>query len=85
MTYVKKEPNEYGTGTSYHVCDTCGEEFTICPAKEPEDRGWDHCLSDKCPSYDPSRDVELLFMSNTEIAREKTVIDIKFLRRKKHG
>lgn len=55
--------NEYGTQISRHVCDTCGEPFTVCPAIPPdevEERGWESCLSKACDSYDPLRDVDLI-------------------------
>ena len=81
--YVRREENEHGTGTSHHICDTCGRGFDLTPAVEPDAVGWDNCLCDDCPSYDPSRDCEPLFMSNAEIAREKDVVDIKYLRQRK--
>jgi hypothetical protein len=52
--------NEYGTRVSAHVCDQCGREFTVCPAKEVGAVGWDGCLSPECPSYDVERDVDLM-------------------------
>lgn len=85
MMYVRREPNEHGTGVSHHICETCGVEFTLCPAVGPEEAGWENCMADDCPSYDPGRDVEILFMSNAEIAREKRVVDIKFLRQRREG
>ena len=83
MTYVGTKPNKYGTSTSHHICETCGIDFTVCPAKEPWDEGWGNCMGDECPSYDPSRDADVLFMSDAEIAKEKGVVDIKFLRQRK--
>ena len=83
MTYIGTTPNEYGTDTSHHVCETCGGEFTVCPAKEPWDAGWENCMSDECPSYDPSRDADVLFMSAAVIAKGKRVVDIKFLRQRR--
>ena len=83
--YIRTESNEHGTGTSHHVCDTCGEKFTLTPAVAQDAEGWESCMSDTCASYDPSRDCEVLFMSNREIAREKTVVDIKFLRQRRQS
>ena len=82
--YIRTEPNEYGTGTSHHVCDTCKGEFTLTPAVGPETPGWGNCMAEGCPSYDPSRDCEPLYMSNSEIAREKKVVDIKYLQERKN-
>jgi hypothetical protein len=53
--------NEHGTRISVHQCETCGEEFTVCPAAFPEDKGWDNCLGPQCPSYDRTRDFDLAF------------------------
>jgi hypothetical protein len=52
--------NEYGTQVSKHRCDTCGAEFTVCPAVFPESKNWDNCLAPTCSSYDPDRDVDKL-------------------------
>ena len=53
--------NEYGTPVSFHICDTCGSEFNVCPAKTPEAKGWGSCMSTVYPSYDPRRDADKLF------------------------
>ena len=81
--YLDREDNEHGTGTSRHVCDTCGTKFTLTPEVAPDAVGWENCMGEDCPSYDASRDCEVLFMSDDEIAREKKVVDIKFLRQRK--
>ena len=52
--------NEFGTPVSTHVCDTCGEEFTVCPPGKANE-GWKNCMGVNCPSYDKSRDMDLLF------------------------
>ena len=52
--------NEFGTLVSAHVCDTCGGEFTVCPPAKTKE-GWENCLAVNCPSYDKSRDMDLLF------------------------
>ena len=51
--------NEFGTPVSTHVCDTCGEPFTLCPAQGEDKPGWENCLAETCPSYDLSRDIDL--------------------------
>jgi hypothetical protein len=53
--------NEFGTRISMHICDACGNFFTICPAKNQEDEGWNNCLAPNCKSYDPNRDVDNMF------------------------
>lgn len=61
------ENNQYGTLVSRHRCDTCSKEFTVCPAV-PDDHNdqWGSCMSEDCPSYDPSRDVDRLFKEEPE-------------------
>ena len=65
--------NEYGTDISVHTCDTCGREFTVCPAvpdDEEDLKAWANCLADDCPSYNPNRDVDaLLFFGCVEIKK----------------
>jgi len=60
--FIKYDKNDYGTPVSRHRCDTCGAEFTVCPASEPERfEAWNHCLSPNCDSYDPDRDADKFF------------------------
>ena len=83
--WVKVESNEYGTDTSHHVCDTCATPFTITPAAGKDEKGYESCCCDECDSYDPHRDAEILFMTNAEIAREKKVVSIFQLRKRRDG
>ena len=84
MTYIKNIENEYGTGTSLFECDTCGQPYTLTPAIKPENRGdWQNCMDMSCPSYDPHRDAEILYMTDAEIAKEKKVISISMLRKRR--
>ena len=53
--------NEYGTKVSNHVCVMCGGLFTVCPSIRSDQPNWDGCLAEDCGSYDPSRDVDLMF------------------------
>ena len=53
--------NEYGTPVSKHICDTCGNEFTVCPKIDDSNKNWDNCLGEECDSYDSSRDADKLF------------------------
>ncbi len=75
--------NKDGIRTSLHECDTCGVEFSLCPAIAPDEPGWDNCLDDDCESYDPHRDMDILFMTAAEIAREKRIISIKKLQERR--
>lgn len=54
---VREHVNEYGMPISVHVCEDCGEEFTVCP---PGGEDWGGCLADTCISYDPKRDGDIL-------------------------
>ena len=74
--------NEYGVLVSHHVCDTCGQEYSICPAPSNYEY-WNNCLTEGCDSYDPHRDADILFMTNEEISKEKKVISISKLRERK--
>ncbi len=58
---IREGRNESNTPISIHICDTCGEEFTVCPLVEND--GWENCLGPECSSYDKSRDVDRLFGS----------------------
>jgi hypothetical protein len=62
--WQRLDVNEYGTPVSIHACWSCGQEFTVCPAREPSAEGWDDCLAPECPSYDQGRDADLLFDSD---------------------
>jgi hypothetical protein len=54
--------NEYGTEVSLHRCDSCGDDFSVCPGVPPDKTNeWDTCLSIACESYEPMRDAELYF------------------------
>ena len=76
--------NEYCTPVSTHVCDTCGEEYTVCPAIPDDKEGWESCLAWGCVSYEPDRDVDVLFMSDAEIA-EREIVSMDMLRKRKQG
>lgn len=52
--------NEHGVIVSDHVCNACGEPFTVTPAKGDQEWGG-CCLSVDCPSYDPARDADRFF------------------------
>lgn len=69
--WIAYDTNEYGTKISRHVCDTCGEPFTLCPAQEPTAPGWENCMMPWCDSYDPERDVDRLFADNPDLTLER--------------
>lgn len=75
--------NEYGTPVEEHTCSECGDPFTVCPAavRMP---AWGGCLAPECPSYDPARDAEVLFMTDAEVAA-LPVVDAGMLRARKFG
>ena len=82
MVWIKQTANEYRTGTSHHICDTCKTEFTVIPAVDKSSHAFDNCLDDDCASYDPDRDCEILFMSDEEIRDEKKIVSIEMLRKR---
>jgi len=84
--YRHYSTNKHGVCVSHHICDTCKQEFSICPMP-PNLSDWDHCYADNCESYDPERDADILFMTDDEIAREKKIVSIKQLRARnpRHG
>jgi hypothetical protein len=77
--------NSYGVKISSHKCDSCGEVFTVCPPVQIGQDGWNGCMSEGCDSYDPSRDADLLFMSDTEIITDKKVVSLEMLQSRKRG
>ncbi len=74
---------EGGLRVSAHVCETCGEEFTLCPPVEKGVAGWEGCGSEGCASYDPSRDMDIVFMTDAEIARDKPLVSMKMLKKRR--
>lgn len=62
--YLRESTNDYGTPVSVFRCDSCGVEYTVCPALREDERAQedaDGCLSEECETYDPARDVDRLF------------------------
>ncbi len=57
---TRESKNEFGTTISTHICDTCGERFTVCPSATGKE-GWENCLAEECASYDIKRDADRLF------------------------
>lgn len=57
--------NKYGTEVSLHICDTCGDKFTVCPPSK-DSLSWVNCLSESCKSYDRSRDADKFFNNDSD-------------------
>lgn len=72
--------NEYGTPVSVHICDTCGTQFTVCPAILNEKIGWENCLGIGCKSYDKNRDADRLFDNGAcNVCRSPAIIPTELL------
>jgi flavoprotein len=52
--------NEQGTLVLVRRCKGCGSQFTVCPKPDVVE-GWENCMAESCPSYDPGRDGDRLF------------------------
>lgn len=76
--------NEHGTPVSSHICPDCGDEFTVCPAVSDDREDWGGCLARECKSYDPKRDIDVLFASDAELA-EMPIISMDMLRKRQQG
>lgn len=83
MTHKGFTTNEYGIRVSLHICDTCKVEFTLTPGVDADATGFDDCTCDECPSYDPDRDMDIVFMTDAEIARDKPIVSMKMLRKRR--
>ena len=82
---IKETTNEHGVPVSHHICDTCGNNYTITRAVEDGTPLSKNCMDDGCASYDPDNDAEIMFMTDEEIAREKPLVSMKMLRKRKEG
>ncbi len=84
MTKIREAVNACGTPVSVHICETCGVEFTLCPVI-PDNKAdqWPDCLADGCPSYDPERDMDVVFKTDAELAEGPGVISMEKLRLRK--
>ena len=67
--------NEYGTMVSSHICDTCGNRFTVCPPVKNKD--WEDCLGVDCKSYDAKRDADKLFESGDPSIKRTKIVRIE--------
>lgn len=84
--------NEYGTPIGQFTCKFCGDDFSVCPAPDDlarREKWWadwdrDGCLGPHCPSYDPNRDAEVLFMTDAEVD-QLPIVGMDMLRARKTG
>lgn len=60
MSALGLDRNEYGTLVSVHLCNRCGNRFTVCPPVVDEEWGGE-CLAEGCASYDLRRDIDLVW------------------------
>lgn len=67
--------NEHGTVVSSHICDTCGNHFTVCP--DVGNKGWENCLGEDCESYDEGRDADKLFDSGSLSIKRTKIVKIE--------
>jgi len=83
MSHLGYSKNECGTRIALHKCDTCGIEYTVtAPKADYSPENFQDCLAPECASYDVNRDMDLLFMTDDEIAREKKIVPINLKARR---
>ena len=63
---------------SRHTCDKCGQSFDIAPAIKDNEEGYENCLTEECSSYDPHRDLDIIFLDDHELAK-KPLVSLKML------
>jgi len=85
MMKIKETKNKHGVPVSHHICDTCGQDYTITSAVEDGTPLSKNCMADNCASYDPDNDADIMFTTDEEIAREKPIVSMKMLRKRKEG
>lgn len=81
--YLGLGENEDRIKVSKHKCDTCGDEFTVCPAYGEGSAGFENCLSPECASYDPNRDLEIVFLDDKVLSDNRKIIGMEMLRKRK--
>ena len=85
--FLRNDVNESGTPVTWFKCDYCGSEYSVCPAiNDSQHDMYNGCTISPCESYDPKRDVDILFMDNKELAKhtsETGIVDIQMLQRRK--
>ncbi len=82
MSFIKESRNKQGVKVSDHVCETCGDAFTITPSVLPklkagaDPKRYAGCLAPFCPSYDSARDFDLAFPHEQLPDETKMAIDL---------
>ena len=84
---LRNDINENGIPVVWFKCDHCGLEYSVCPApKESELKVYNSCTISPCESYDPKRDIDVLFMDNKELANHADkvgVVDLEVLAKRR--
>lgn len=62
--HVGFDINTDGDRVSKHICGCCGGPFTMFPPTTVDDDGWENCLSMDCPSFDLTRNVDFMRISD---------------------
>jgi len=63
--------NEYGIPILVRCCKECGATFTVCPKPTHPDN-WEYCMSEKCKSYDRTRDADEFFRKGFIVRDDET-------------
>ena len=63
---IGHDVNEFEAPVSHHICEDCGNMFTVCP---PAKENWGGCLGPECESYDINRDVDALLFFGYALKR----------------
>lgn len=84
---IGDDTNDAGIPTTVFKCEYCNQEFSICPAVEKErEHLFKGCSTPGCESYDASRDLDVLFMGDRELADHADkvgVVSFKKLRQRR--
>lgn len=72
---IRDDVNEYGTPVTVLRCESCGAEFSVCPAVlDINLDNWKGCLALECESYSEGRDVDKMIEEGlVKIVRDPTV------------
>lgn len=66
---IRNDTTEDDIPTTVFMCEYCNQEFSISPAVEPErEHLFKGCSTPGCESYEPERDLDVLFMDDREVA-----------------
>ena len=85
--FIRHDKNEEDIGITVFHCGFCDTQYDICPQiKDNEIQSCidDGCMSMECSSYDPNRDLEVVFLSDEELSR-RDVVGIKMLKARREA